>query len=493
MAVAAIVAFWNLAQAAAENRLRFEHCFVAPTLGPHVDIERAPTTTAAEKSQSDSRVLFGRLEKAGAGTGSAVVVKSWFSAPPVTSALDYEAEAYRYVTEHAVLRGRTPAIAPFLASGECLYDDVVAHARFGDATRREFERMRAKTLLDAVRAGSIEVSPADRQRVLRGDPLAVARICAEKLPTLRMLATLSPCRSGAPCPTLLDFFKRRPAGVELLPILFSLAHTVDALARIGVQHNDLHPQNVVFSSDEPGINLDTALAFVVAPANNETIRVPQDVRALTPRNLPLAPFVFDWDRSFVAGLAMRNPSLEGRYCDGYGQCPRIDTSYDMYTLLYGALRSPELMRELGGWLTPSDVDIARDQDARHAACESDFPGRCGARARLWSKYPHRRRGLPLHPATFPSAADLIRRPIIANRFPLENARGHARFLLFAPPGVDRERVRADIDQFLMATRARAKLGELAELAIPAPISPPPTETIDPATPPASAVEALSSQ
>jgi len=450
-------AFWELARAAADGRFRFNRCLVAPQPPgtPYLDVD---DTEDSGPSTSSSRVLFGRLANAGAGVGGGdapVAVKVWFAGPGArcraTAPLEFEAAAYRYVTERAVLRGLTPALIPFLAAGECSFESFMVNARLSARARARFEKLRDDTFRTcAARTGDSE----------------------RALPSVRMLATLSPCRKQ-PCRTLHDMYAEGDAST--MAVLFVLTYTVDALARIGVQHNDLHPGNVVFPDPTPPTK---ALVFAVPSAASGVVRVPEDLRVLRQRDLPRMPFVFDWDRAYVADLPP-NPNTVGPFCDAFGQCPRVDTSYDMFTLLYGAIANRWLLN-LSGFLTLPEIDVKLDQDNRYESCRMDY-GRelCGARGRLWSKYAHRERGFPLTPGTFPTAAELLRRPVFAERFAFK--RVEPVFHLFAPPNVDRHRVLADIETYMRREPPPAP-PPMPTSPVPAPISPLPREWSDPSPP-----------
>lgn len=105
---------------------------------------------------------------------------------------------------------------------------------------------------------------------------------------------------------------------DLLSIIFQVLYTLNCFARIGLQHNDLHYNNIFIEDMGHPITL-----FYK--------RNPTEYVELTTRYIAK---IYDWDRGSILHPAVpMNLELTGLYCGAYGTCEYYNPKFDYFQFI----------------------------------------------------------------------------------------------------------------------------------------------------------------
>jgi len=320
-------AFFALAKAALEGRLEISECLANTALeadggGLYAAESPVPKPSA---SSSASVIAFARILARPFAPGAAptprgrVVVKMWLGPENrkkhpcfEVDALVYETFVYKRILKRVLGPGLSTNFVPFIAYASCNRDRVLQTT----ATRDLFGRT---------------TSPFASAFAKLAEEYAT--VCDTDVPNkARFLVTQSACDAGN-CTPLFNLLRQQttqPARLNVTCIFFTLVWALHVMQKYaGVQHNDLHSANVLLRDPDPD-----RPTFAYAPAADEIYVVPREW-------MPRQAVIFDWDHASVDDSSFfdgkRNPMLDGRFCEDYGQCARRDDRYDLYTLLCNML------------------------------------------------------------------------------------------------------------------------------------------------------------
>jgi hypothetical protein len=116
---------------------------------------------------------------------------------------------------------------------------------------------------------------------------------------------------------------------DLLSIIFQVLYTLNCFARIGLQHNDLHYNNIFIEDMGQPITL-----FYK--------RNPTEYVELTTRYIAK---IYDWDRGSILHPAVpMNLELTGSYCGAYGTCEYYNPKFDYFQFI--AFLHQDVLNEL---------------------------------------------------------------------------------------------------------------------------------------------------
>lgn len=235
-----------------------------------------------------------------------ISIKLAFS--PLNSAednsLEVERRIYRLVTNSLVLNRHTPHVTIFYAELRCnnFLDDLqrlvqqrgnVNATEMVNNMNKSLDELRSEYNLQHMRALITEKSQGNTLgKVIRAQNAKGARDMYHEFDQLYR------------------------------PVLFQVLYTLAVFNEIGLQHNDLHDDNVfVDVADEP---IDDQ--YIVA-----------ENRCLAPNSRFMAR-IYDFDRGVKVPTEYHscqiNNTLLNRFCERFGQCPALNTRADLFRLMY---------------------------------------------------------------------------------------------------------------------------------------------------------------
>jgi hypothetical protein len=124
-----------------------------------------------------------------------------------------------------------------------------------------------------------------------------------------------------------DFNHQNPESSQWLPVLFQIIYTLQCFVHVGLQHNDLHANNIwidvldhpiFFQYDVYGLKFGFFTRYKVKIFDFDFA-----TKHATPQN----------------GLQYHNTGLDGYICERYGRCNDWNEKTDIFRLLYGLYNS----------------------------------------------------------------------------------------------------------------------------------------------------------
>jgi len=247
--------------------------------------------------------------------------------------LQVEREVYERVTNHLLMNGNTPHVTFYYGTLAC--DTFVQQLKQNAATNEDAKRL-LHNMHKHYRWRSMPKNyNLDHMRAM----------VLEKNAGRTLEAFLRQDVSGD---KLADF-------EVLLPIFFQIIYTLAAFRDVGLQHNDLHTQNVFVGKKETAARS----VYQVTKDSAYALDTIYDVR------------IFDFDRAYKASTAtssfeINNVHLREELCTTFGVCEKQDSRLELFRLFHFCNKhssSNKALREFLEFCVPADLlDLVGDDE-----------------------------------------------------------------------------------------------------------------------------------